>query len=363
VPTTHPASERGLTAEIGPNDDDADLKVPLGIIGEEDVLPRRRSWRGRSLWYVATVFFIITVNFFLPRAMPGDPISALADSSSTAYVSSEETRTALAEYYGLDQPLVVQYVRYLGDLLQGDLGTSTRYNTPVSDLILGRLPWTVLLAVTAIVLATTVGLLAGIHSGWRRGRPVDQGLLSLFLTTSNFSLILLGPMALILFAVKLDWFPLGGARDSFASLTPVGQLIDIAHHLLLPATALALQYAGLQYLIVRASMVSELGSDYLLVGRAKGLRERRLKYGYAARNALMPIVSVVAMQFGFAAAVSALPERIFAYPGLGLLLFQSIAARDYPTMQGCFVLISLITVTANLIADLAYMRLDPRTAR
>ena len=315
------------------------------------------------LSYVVTVFFVVTLNFFLPRAMPGDPITALQASTTTDYVREIRTREALSRYYGLDQPLLEQYGRYLRALAQGDLGVSILYNAPVTGLVKDRLPWTVLLVGSAMVLATTVGIVAGLHSGWRRGRPVDRRLLTLFLGSQNFPVFFLASLALLVFAVQLGWVPLAGGRTPFSgSYSLLRQAVDIAHHLALPALVMAVELAGYQYLMMRASMVGELGSDYLVLGRAKGLRERSLKYRYAARNALLPTLSVVALQLSRPAMAGAIfVETVFAYPGLGQLMSSAVAVRDYPTLQGCLLVLSLVVVTANLLADLTYARLDPRT--
>lgn len=322
-----------------------------------------RVWLAVAGSYAATVLFLVTVNFFLPRAMPGDPIQALQSRSSTTYVSNDQTRAELAEYYGLDRPLLEQYGAYLADLAHGDLGVSIATNAPVVDALSARLPWTLLLVGTALGLATAVGLVTGVQAGWRRGRAVDRGLIGLFLGLRELPAFLLGSLVLLAFAVKLDWFPLSGAETPFAASGGlVDRVADIGHHLVLPAAVLAVGVAADQYLVMRAGMVNELGADYLVLGRLKGLTERRLKYRYAARNALLPVVSVSALQVGAAVSTGVLVERVFAYPGVGNLIFESIGGRDYPTIQGAFLVISLLVVTANALADLAYRRLDPRTA-
>jgi len=318
---------------------------------------------GRLVSYAATLAFLVTLNFGLPRLMPGDPISAmLGQSSSGATVVDQATRDSLTRYYGLDRPLWKQYTGYLADLARGDLGTSIHYNVPVRRLLAERLPWTLLLAGTAVALGSLVGL-AGIHSGWRRGRRIDRWLLALFLAVRNFPPFVLGPLAIFVFAVKLGWVPLGGGSTLFSSYDLAHRILDIAHHLVLPASVLAVQIGAFNYLVSRAGMVGELGSDYLTLGRAKGLTEGWLKYRYAARNALLPVVTVTGLQLAFAITIGPLfLEPLFSYPGIGRVLFESVASRDYPAMQGCFLVFSLIVVTLNLVTDLVNTRLDPRTA-
>ncbi len=324
---------------------------------------RRRRWAGAAVSYGVTIFALVTLNFLLPRAMPGDPVDALLAQGSSGFVFGEEARTELQEYYGLDRPLAAQYGQYLSGLVHGELGRSIVTNTPVWDEIVRRLPWTVLLIGSAAVVSTVVGLAAGVHSGWRRDRPMDRAFMTVLLALREFPPYLLGSLLLFIFAVKLGWLPLFGAETPFSgAFGPMERAFDVGRHLLLPLLVLSVELTAGNYLIMRAGMVSELGSDYLLLGRAKGLRERRLKYRYVARNALLPVVSLTAVQLGFGLTAVVLIERVFSYPGLGRLLFEAIAVRDYPTIQGAFLVMSMGVVTINALADALYLRLDPRTA-
>ncbi len=313
--------------------------------------------------YVATIACLLSLNFLLPRLMPGDPIDSLLAQSSANFTLGEESRAALEEYYGVDKPMKEQFVQYVRDLAHGDLGRSVATNATVTSEIARRLPWTLLLIGTSLTLSTLIGVAAGVHSGWRRGRAMDKGLLSGLLVAREFPSFLLGSLLLLLFAVKLDWLPLFGAETPFlTSAGLVERAVDIGRHLLLPAAVLTIGLTAGTFLVMRAGMVGELGSDHLLVGRAKGLRERRLKYGYAARNALLPVVSLTGLQLGFVLTGNVLIERIFAYPGLGQLIFESIPSRDYPAVQGTFLLLSISVVTVNALADVLSRRLDPRIA-
>ena len=335
----------------------------MGTADSGAVAAPSRRWRGALGSYALVVVFLLTLNFFLPRALPGKPIAALSNPAAATYVSEDTTRAEVERYYGLDRGLLDQFGGYVGGLARGDLGTSIRYNAPVTRVIGERIGWTLLLVGTALALATALGMLGGVLSGWRRGRPVDTGLLGVFLAIDAFPVFFVASAAAYVLSVKLGWFPLSGARTPFSeSYGFVHQTADIAHHLALPATVLALQFLTYQFLIMRSSMVAELGSDYLLLGRAKGLDERVLKYRYAARNALLPSVTVVGLQLGFAITAAIFVESVFAYPGLGRLMFEAVAERDYPAMQGCFLVLTLLVVTANLFADLLYRRLDPRVA-
>jgi peptide/nickel transport system permease protein len=324
---------------------------------------RPRAWAGPAASYAVVVLVLVSLNFFLPRALPGRPLEALSDPRAQTFVPDATTRGALDRYYGLDRPLLTQYGSYLSGLATGDLGTSIRYHAPVAQIIGGRIGWTLLLVATAIVLSTALGMIAGIRSGWRRGEPADRRLVALFLALDNLPAFFLASVAAYVFAVRLGWFPLYGARTPFAdSYGPLHAVADVAHHLVLPAAVLALQFVTFQYLVMRASMVGELGSDHLLLGRVKGLSDHVLKYRYAARNALLPSVTVATMHVPLAITTAIFVETVFAYPGVGRLLFEAVGDRDYPLMQGCFLVLSVGVVSANLLADLLYRRLDPRTA-
>lgn len=308
-----------------------------------------------------TLFALVSLNFFLPRLMPGNPIDGLFAAGSPNYVYDTHARANLQSYYGLDRPLIEQYGSYLYGLVTGNLGQSIDTRDPVASTIASHLPWTLLLIVASTLLSTTVGVIAGVHAGWRRGRAVDSGLLAAFVGVQNIPGYLLASLTVFVFSVKLGWLPLGGAQTPFASYGPLGTIGDVGYHLVGPAIVLAVTLAAYQYLLTRASMVGELGADYLVLGRAKGLTERRLKYRYAGRNALLPVVSATALQLGTALIGTIFVERIFAYPGLGKTFFDAIGARDYPVLQGCFLVFTVLVLTTNLAADLLYRRLDPRT--
>ncbi len=323
--------------------------------------------RGRRWWvpvagYMATVFVLITFNFAIPRLMPGDPIDALMAFGSPTYVQDDATRAALARYYNLDGSLAEQYGSYLSALARGDLGVSIFNNSPVRRDLGGKIGWSFLLIVSATAVSMLIGIPLGVHSGWKRGKRVDRGLLGFFVAYQNLPIFVVGAAAFVVLSAKLGLFPYGGGSTAFNDYTGLAKAVDVGRHLALPALVMGLDAATYQYLVMRSSMVGELGSDYLLGGRVKGLRERRLKYRYAGRNALLPVVSVVGLQFSLAITSVVFIERIFAYPGVGNYMFQSVAIRDYPAMQGAFLVLTITVVTVNLLVDLLYRRLDPRTA-
>lgn len=328
----------------------------------------RRMVGRRTLAYLGTVLLLVVINFALPRLMPGDPIEAMTAQAGAgggqATMPDEGMRAALEATYGLDQPVHRQFVDYLGGLATGDLGVSIAERRPVSTLLGERLPWTLLLMGTAIAISTTVGMLVGIHSGWRAGRRGDWRLLTVVTVVRQIPPFFLAAMALVVFAATLGVVPLGGASTPFADdMSLLARVGDVGHHLVLPAGVLAMQLSAATFLFMRGAMAGELGAGYLLLGRAKGVGEGRLKYRYAARNALLPVVSLTALQLAFAVGGSIFVETVFSYPGVGRLIFDAVAARDYPVLQGGFLVLAIAVVTANYLADLGYARLDPRVSR
>lgn len=312
--------------------------------------------------YVVTVFILITFNFALPRLMPGDPIDAMMALSATT-VLNDDTRTALEQYYDLDESLPRQYVTYLNGLARGDLGVSIVSNRPVTEELGKRVGWSLLLLLSASGIAMLIGLPLGIHSGWKRGKGVDRNLLGFFLAIQNLPIFILGSLVFIVFIAKWDLFPYGSATTPLSDYQGLSEVADIIRHVTLPALLMAFDFVTYEYLVMRSAMVGELGSDYLLAGRAKGLRERRLKYRYAGRNALLPVVTVIGLQFSLAIGAGLIIiEGIFSYPGVGGYMLGAVGTRDYPAMQGAFLVLTVGVVTTNLAVDLLYRRLDPRIA-
>ncbi len=313
--------------------------------------------------YVTIILAVISFNFFLPRFMPGDPLSFLtgAPGMDMPIVLDEATRAKLLAYYGLDKPLLQQFADYMIKLMHGDLGWSTYYNAPVSSILAGRLKWTLLLIGTSTLLYIALGIVLGAISAWNRGGKSDVGLLLLLLSVGSFPPFFLGMLLIILFGVKLNLFPVFGAQSPFmAYSSPVEEAMDILHHLILPATTLVITHIGGVYLLMRNSMLNVIGEDYILTARAKGLAEWYILRKHAMKNALLPITTMIALRVGFMISGTILVETVFAYPGVGMLLFDAVMYRDYPLLQGAFLIITLVIIAANFVADMVYLRLDPR---
>lgn len=315
----------------------------------------------RALGYLISLWAILTLNFLLPRWLPGDPLAALLDPQNSNYVFNSQVRARLEAYYGLDRPLIEQYSAYLGGALTGDLGQSIRLNQPVSDLLRAHLPWTLLLTLTALGAASLIGLWGGAEAAWRHHAPADKALVAASVVASNAPVFFTGMILLIIFGVKLGWLPLAGGRTPFARYTTTWDAVrDYGAHLVLPALTLTLALVGSKFLLVRNSMIGVLGEEYMLVARAKGLPPARIKHRHALRNALLPFIHHLAAHAAFALTGALFIETLFAYPGIGRLIFESVVARDYPVIQGVFLVVSALVLSANLLADWLTYRLDPR---
>jgi len=320
----------------------------------------------KALQYLVTILVVLSLNFFLPRLMPGDPLSYLVGdpSADMPMLLTGEMHAKLLSYYNLDKPVGQQYIDYLTDLVHGDLGWSIYYNAPVVEVILGRLKWTALLMGTATVIYVALGIVLGALSAWCRGTKTDVGLLVTLFSLGSWPPFFLAMLLIILFSVKLGLFPIGGAQDPMlTNADGWEQFKDILRHLCLPALSLVLTHMSGVYLLMRNSMLSVLEGDYIPTARSKGMREWRVLSRHALPNALLPIITMIAMRFGFMIMGTMFVEVVFAYPGMGTMIYEASMARDYPLMQGAFLLTMVFVLGFNLVADLLYGRLDPRMRR
>src|ERR1700733_816500 len=295
------------------------------------------------------VWLVVSLVFLLIHLVPGDPIlQMLGDSATPADMS------ALRHQYGLDQPLGVQYIHYWTGVVHGDLGSSIRLHDSVGHLIAMRYPYTLVLAATALILSLVLALPAGILAAGRRGRGVDQSLSVVSLFGLSVPGIALGPVLILIFSVSLGWLPVSGASSGGAH-----GVIDW-HYLVLPSIAMGASLAAILTRMVGPAMWEELGQDYIRTARAKGLSEAAVVCRHALPNALVPIITVVGLQFGALLAGAIVTEKIFSWPGLGRLTVTAISNRDYALVQGCLLSIGLTYVLVNLLTDLAYRWVNPR---
>jgi peptide/nickel transport system permease protein len=325
---------------------------------------RRRSYwsyvLGKVLGALGSLFFVLVVNFFLFRVLPGDPARSL----TRGRVVSKEQLDALTAQYGLEQPLPQQFLTYLTNILQGDLGVSIRYNVPVSELIADRMWPTIWLVGVSTLLATVIGVYLGMLSAWRRGGGFDQFSTGTTLTLYSMPEWWLGLLLIAGFAVGVGplpgIFPTGGLYSIDAEPGTLSGTLDAAWHLTLPVITLTLAYLAEYSLIMRSSLLDELGEDYLVTARAKGLRDVEVRRRHAVPNALLPTTTLAALNIGFVVSGAITIETIFSIPGLGLLSYEAISVPDYDVLQGTFLLASAAVIAANLAANLLYGVLDPR---
>jgi peptide/nickel transport system permease protein len=306
---------------------------------------------------VPTVLLIGIVNFLVLQLTPGDIVDVLAGEAGAA---TPEYVAMLRARFGLDQPLLVQLGHYVAGVLRLDLGYSFRHNTTVVQLILQRLPATLLLMLVSIAVAVAAGVVLGTLAARHVNRPVDGAISLLALLSYATPTFWIGLMLIVLFSVKLGWLPTGGMMTIGAALSPLDRALDIAHHLVLPGLSLALFYAAIYVRLMRASMLEVYGQDYVRTAHAKGLGEGQVTMRHVLRNALLPVVTMVGVQIGSLLGGSVLVESVFGWPGLGRLAFESVQTRDYNLLLGILFMSSLLVIAVNLVVDLLYAALDPR---
>lgn len=303
-------------------------------------------------------FLILTVLFFLFRLAPGDPVTRMVDPMLTP-----EDAAHIIEQMGLDKPLITQYMIYVKNFFTGNLGFSFHYGEPVVQVIMGRLPCTLLLFTTSTLLAALVGIFLGKISAWKKGSRLD-GILSISaLVCHTLFVPWFALMMLWILGFQVGWFPLGGIISPELWIEESSFLVktlDVLHHMLLPLLTLFIIHVGSYLLLMRSSMLSVLKEDYILTARAKGLTDRVIRNRHAAKNAALPVVTSVGLSLAFSINGGALTEQIFTWPGIGRELIFAVSNNDYPLAQGCFLLIAAVVLSANLIVDLLYAWLDPR---
>lgn len=315
----------------------------------------------RLAFYIAAFFIAATINFILPRLMPGNPIDVMFSQATTTI--PPEARAALVETFGFATgPLHEQYFTYLKSVFTGDLGYSIRYYPMTVNQILGyALPWTLLLAGCATLLAFAVGSMVGVFAAWRRGGLLDSVITPASLAMQAIPAVVIAIVALFTFGVVLRWLPTGYAYNP--RLDPMWSwefIQSVLYHAVMPVFSLMVVFVGGYLVTMRNNMIGQLGEDHVVMGLAKGLSERRVKFNYAARNALLPSVTALGLTLGAIMGGSLVTEVVFNYPGLGQTLFIGIVTRDYPLIQGQLLIMTLAILTANLIVDLLYVLLDPR---
>jgi peptide/nickel transport system permease protein len=302
----------------------------------------------RLVLTIPVVWLVVSLVFLLIHLVPGDPVLAMLGEGATP-----ADIDALRHQYGLDQPLWQQYLHYWNGVLHGNLGDSIRLHDSVAHLVAQRYPYTLALTVAALFIGLVLALPAGISAAVRRGRWLDQALSVVSLFGLSVPGLALGPVMILVFSILLGWLPVSGANAGGT------KAIDW-HYLVLPATAMGASLAAILTRMVRTAMLEELGQDYIRTARAKGLNEQAVVWRHALPNALVPIVTVVGLQFGGLLAGAIVTEKIFSWPGLGRLVVDAISNRDYALVQGCLLSIGLTYVLVNLLTDVVYRWVNPR---
>jgi peptide/nickel transport system permease protein len=311
----------------------------------------------RVLQAAPLVLGVIVLNFALIQMVPGTLLDVMtAEQQVTDPALIERLRVT----YGLDRPPVEQLFRYVGSVLSLDLGYSYRHNLPVLDVLLSHLPATLLLMLASIFVAVVVGMSAGIVSAMKVNTWWDTVISVFAVLCFAAPSFWLGLMLIIVFAVQLGWFPVGGMVTIGLDPGPFGTALDILHHLALPALTLGLFYSAVYARVMRASMLEVSRLDYVRTAYAKGLTRRAVVLRHILRNALLPVVTILGLQLGTVLGGSIVVEAVFSWPGIGAVLFDSVMSRNYPVVLGLLVLSSVVVILANITVDLVYSRLDPR---
>lgn len=308
----------------------------------------------RTVFAIMTVLVALTVNFVLFRAAPGSAVTNLSKIPG----ATKEVREEIAKDFGLDKPKWEQYRVYLGQLARGNLGVSFVSREPVADELMRALGNTLPMVFLGTSFAIIFGALTGVIAAWRRRTAADHGSVAVALFFYSLPTQWLGLMLLLLAGGHL---PSGGRVDPFLfNPGAVQHVLDVLEHMILPSLTLGLVLYGEYTLLTRSAMLETLGEDYILTARAKGLRDRSIVVRHAFRNALLPVTTLIALSLGYIVAGSILVERVFSWPGIGLAVYDAVSQRDWPMLQGAFLLLTLSVVLFNYVADLLYFKLDPR---
>ncbi|MFJ7744857.1 ABC transporter permease [Peribacillus sp. NPDC097295] len=313
----------------------------------------------KFLQYVLVFLVALTINFSMPRLAPGDPLQYYFGESSLNELSPEQ-RLDVERELGLDSPVWEQYLTFITGIFHFDLGNSIKYGIPVTKVLAERIPWTLLLVGPALILSTIIGIVIGAYTAWNRGKRRDVLTLTGMLTLESIPGFWIGMLLIAVFSVNLGWFPSFGAVSTVHTGGTMNDVLDVLSHLILPVLTVTIASVGSNFLLTRSSMLETLGQDYIQMAELKGVSNGRLIFKHALRNALLPVYTHFTMSLGVLVSGAVVVESVFSYPGIGRLLYESVTARDYPMMQGVFLIITLAVIVTNLLADLTYPIFDPR---
>lgn len=310
----------------------------------------------RTLTGLLTVLIVFAINFVIIKAAPGDPISTLMGKEN----NDPEIRAALEEKYGLNKPMPVQFVSYLKTAMTGDLGTSIIFDRPVTDMIGEKVAATVLLGLTSAVLAAVIGTLMGIYAARHEGSLLDVISSGASYTLNSMPSFWLGLMMIILFASKLGWFPSYGMTDTRAGYTGIEYVLDVLKHMFLPVVTLTLVLLPQYFRIAKSSVLQVANEDFITTFRATGMSEGKIFNKYIFRNAILPTITIFGISMAYLITGVALVEIVFAWPGMGRLVMTAITQRDYPTLMGIYLVMSVSVAVVMILVDIVYALFDPR---
>jgi peptide/nickel transport system permease protein len=317
---------------------------------------RARFVTGKVLGALATLAFVVVFNFFLFRVVEGDPVANLFRGRNL----SDSQRAELTKQFGLDGSTGTQFIRYVEQTASLNFGRSYQTNQPVTQEILDNAGPTIALVGLSTLLSAVFGTLLGIVAAWRRRTKTDYSITTLTMATYSMPDFWLGMLLLTTLSVALGWFPVGGIVDPNSDATGVAKLADQAKHMVLPALTLTIAYLGEYAIVMRSALLDTMREDYLTLARAKGLRDVMVRNRHAVPNAVLPVITLIAINFGFVLSGAIAVEAIFSWPGLGLSTYEALSGPDLPMLQGLFLLFSAAVIFFNLLADLLYAYLDPR---
>lgn len=312
--------------------------------------------------YSIIFLLIVTLNFFIPRLMPGDPFTFLSSNEGDIHhMYTEEEVEMYKSYYGLDKPIVKQYIEYINNLTKGNLGYSIYYNDTVISIILKRAIWTLGISTISLLISTLIGLVLGSISAWYRNTWLDRVLYPLMITLSEIPSFLIAIFLLFILAAKTGLFPLSGGITVFAEYeNNLDKILDILHHGILPTLSLVLSQLGGFYLLSRNSMITVISKDYMTTAVAKGLSSKRIIFRHGLKNSIIPVLTRFFLSLGSVLSGAILVENVFNYPGIGRLMRQAVMVRDYTLIQGIFLFVTFLVLSMNLLADIVYKKIDLR---
>jgi len=324
------------------------MKIPFSLLNSRLLIRR-------FVQSVILILLLIVINFFLIHLAPGDPVYYLAGQSG-----DEAYYAMIRAKFGLDQPLLTQLWVYFSSILRGDLGYSLNYQQPVSSVIFSRIPATLLLILSSVLIAAVGGVILAVEAARRENSFYDRAVNTFVLLGHSLPSFSIGHLLLLFFALYLGLFPAQGMLSANQDLTGLDYLSDLFAHLALPCLTLATVQIAQIMRLTRAQMLDVLNENFITTARAKGMKERRVVYGHALRNALLPVVTIIGSDLGMLLSGAVLTETVFGYPGLGRLTLEALAARDYPVLMGLFLLISIAVAIFSFITDTTYSLIDPR---